>query len=85
MASPTTMLFADYLRSWLCECAAERLSARSLERARSISEGSLIPALGGYLLSDLSRLHIQRYLSRGASRPGAATVALWPAPPCSST
>jgi integrase len=67
--APTKMMMAEYLRRWLTESAAHRLSARSLERTTCIVERHLVPELGGYRLSELRPLHIQGYLS-GARKAG---------------
>lgn len=62
--APTKMTVAEYLRRWLTESAAHRLSARSFERAKCIVERHLIPELGGYRLSELRPLHVQAYLTQ---------------------
>ena len=61
--APSKMTVAEYLRRWLTESAAPRLSGRSLERTRCIVERHLVPELGGCRLCDLRPLHIQSYLS----------------------
>jgi len=62
--APTKMTVAEYLRKWLMESAAHRLSARSLERTTCIVERHLIPELGGCRLCDLRPLHVQAYLTQ---------------------
>jgi hypothetical protein len=62
--APSKMRLAEFLRRWLAESAAHRLSGRSFERTQCIVERHLVPELGGYRLSELRPLHIQSYLSR---------------------
>ena len=62
--APSKMTVANYLRRWLTESAAHRLSARSFERTTCIVERHLIPELGGYRLAELRPLHVQAYLTQ---------------------
>lgn len=82
---PTKMRVEEYLRRWLTDSAAHRLSARSFERTQGIVERHLIPELGGYRLSELRPMHIQAYLTqeRASGRVNGSEAS--PAPPCSST
>ena len=67
--APTKMTVAEYLRRWLAESAAHRLSGKSFERTQCIVERHLIPELGGYRLAELRPLHVQAYLT-GARKAG---------------
>ena len=67
--APSKMMFDEYLRRWLADSAAHRLSARSFERTKCIVECHLIPELGGCRLAELRPLHIQAYLT-AARRSG---------------
>jgi integrase len=60
---PSATTLAEYLPSWLEDVARHRVSARTLDRYRSIVKCHLVPGLGGIKLSSLSPAMVQRCYS----------------------
>lgn len=58
---PSRMTVAEYLRYWLENYAKTNVAPSTYSRYRIIVEGHLIPALGGYRLSNLQPHLIQQY------------------------
>jgi integrase len=56
---PSTLTVREHLEAWLEDVARHRLSARSLDRSRSIVKCHLVPALGGIKLASLRPDQVQ--------------------------
>ncbi len=61
---PSETTLAEYLSLWLEDVARHRVTARSLDRYRSIVRVHLIPALGGVKLTSLRPDQVQHLYSR---------------------
>lgn len=61
---PAKMTVAQYLERWLADYAKTNVSAKTYEGYDEFIRIHLAPALGSYLLSKLTPLHIQNYYSQ---------------------
>ena len=73
--APSEMTLGEYLTSWLEDVARHRVTARSLDRYRSIVRVQLIPALGDVKLTSLRPDQVQHLYSELMDRKlSAATI-----------
>lgn len=61
---PSRLTLSEYLDRWMSDYAQHSVSAKTLERYRSIIDRHIGPALGTHRLSKLKPLHIQGFYSR---------------------
>ena len=73
--APSETTLEEYLTSWLEDVARHRVTARSLDRYRSIVRVQLIPALGGVKLTSLRPDQVQHlYSDLMDAKLSAATI-----------
>lgn len=61
VVEPTKLTFGEFLKTWLADYGAARLSATAQNRYRQIIELRVIPKLGDIMLTKLRPMHLQRF------------------------